>query len=445
MKKTTIYIVIALLCLNFWVRAQDNKAVDVTLKGIQIGQKVPDITITGLHNYKDANGQLATTAKLSDFKGKLLILDFWATWCSPCVAMIPKMDSLQKAFGDKIQFLSVTYQTEKEILPFLEKFEKQQGKHYDLPVVTNSKEMHKLFPHTTLPHYVWIEGSGVVTAITGFQEINEMNVLKAIENRFQMAQKKDMKVNYDSSKPFLVNGNGGDGSNLIYHVAFTGFTEGLSGGGSFRTDSLGNRKISIRNVTIEHLLEVAFSDSGRVFNKNNVMLEVENPGLLNSSKSGEAYRNWMKEGNGFCYELMVPANLANKALLIMREDLRRCFSQYNFKVEQRKLPILSLVRTSEEDKIATKGGDVKVDINGSGIEVRNASIGNLFYRLNFLRRTKNVLVDHTNYKGKVDLLLDANLTDIASLNTELAKYDMKLVENSRDTDVLVVSDKLVKE
>jgi len=435
----------ALLCQNFKVQAQDNNAVDVTLKGIQIGQKVPDITITGLHNYKDASGKPSTTAKISNFKGKLLILDFWATWCSPCVAMIPKMDSLQKAFGDKIQFLSVTYQTEKEVLPFLAKLEKQQGKHYDLPVVTDDKELHKLFPHVTLPHYVWLDRDGNVKAITGFKEINATNLGKAIISPFQLEQKKDMRVNYDSSKPFLVNGNGGDGSNLIYHVAFTGFTEGLSGGGSFRTDSLGNRKISIRNVTVEHLLEVAFSDSGRVFNKNNVMLEVENPELLNSNKSGEEYRKWMKEGNAFCYELLVPAKLAANALSIMREDLRRCFSQYNFKVEKRKLPILSLIRTSEVDKIATKGGDVKLDINGSGIEMRNASIGNLFYRLNFLGRTKNVLVDQTGYKGKVDLRLDANLFNIASLNDELAKYDMKLVEDSIDTDVLVVSDKIVKE
>jgi len=76
MKKITKYIVLALLCLNFRLQAQENKAVDVTLKGIKIGRKVPDFIITNLHNYKNASGKPATTAKLSDFKGKLLILDF---------------------------------------------------------------------------------------------------------------------------------------------------------------------------------------------------------------------------------------------------------------------------------------------------------------------------------------------------------------------------------
>ena len=93
MKKTTILIALSLLCLNFWANAQ---AVDVTIQGLQIGQVVPNVTLTNLQNYKDASGKAATTAKLSDFKGKLLILDFWATWCAPCVAAIPKLENLQK-------------------------------------------------------------------------------------------------------------------------------------------------------------------------------------------------------------------------------------------------------------------------------------------------------------------------------------------------------------
>ncbi len=86
-------------CLS--VLGQEIKANDVTQKGIQIGQQVPDLLLTNLHNYRDKQGNLSSSAKISDFKGKLLILDFWATWCSPCVAMIPKMDSLQQEFKDK--------------------------------------------------------------------------------------------------------------------------------------------------------------------------------------------------------------------------------------------------------------------------------------------------------------------------------------------------------
>jgi len=48
------------------------------------------------------------SARLSDYKGKVVILNFWATWCPPCVAEMPSMENLYKQYKDKgVEILAV--------------------------------------------------------------------------------------------------------------------------------------------------------------------------------------------------------------------------------------------------------------------------------------------------------------------------------------------------
>lgn len=59
---------------------------------VEIGQKAPEFSLS------DINGK---TVSLSDFKEKVVILDFFASWCPPCKQEIPDFIELQKAYGDK--------------------------------------------------------------------------------------------------------------------------------------------------------------------------------------------------------------------------------------------------------------------------------------------------------------------------------------------------------
>lgn len=57
-----------------------------------------------------------------DFNGKFKVLEFWASWCKPCLKAVPHMNRLQRKFKDQnIVFLSVTYQKPEETEKVLEK------------------------------------------------------------------------------------------------------------------------------------------------------------------------------------------------------------------------------------------------------------------------------------------------------------------------------------
>ena len=67
-----------------------------------VEQKAPNFSL------RDLKG---ATVKLSDFKGKVILLHFWATWCKPCVEEIPSLINLNKSIQDR-EFELVTISTD---------------------------------------------------------------------------------------------------------------------------------------------------------------------------------------------------------------------------------------------------------------------------------------------------------------------------------------------
>ncbi len=82
MKKPNSWLALAGLCL----------ALSTPLaSALEAGQAVPDISLPG-----------ATVApRLSDLKGKVVYLDFWASWCGPCKQSFPWMNDMQQKYGAK--------------------------------------------------------------------------------------------------------------------------------------------------------------------------------------------------------------------------------------------------------------------------------------------------------------------------------------------------------
>ncbi|OUD13348.1 hypothetical protein TPSD3_10470 [Thioflexithrix psekupsensis] len=62
--------------------------------------------------------------ELSEWEGQLLVLNFWATWCSPCVKEIPAFVEWQAQYGEKgLQFVGIAIDQEAKVSDFVKQFE----------------------------------------------------------------------------------------------------------------------------------------------------------------------------------------------------------------------------------------------------------------------------------------------------------------------------------
>ena len=80
-------------------------------------EKAPDFTLLTL------NGE---EIKLTDYPDKIVILDFWATWCGPCRRGIPDLVSIQDEYKDDVIVIGISLDqpsTQRNIQPFIDHFE----------------------------------------------------------------------------------------------------------------------------------------------------------------------------------------------------------------------------------------------------------------------------------------------------------------------------------
>ena len=125
----------------------------ITLPVIATGQgnQAPALAL------KDLRGR---TLRLSDYRGKLVLLNFWATWCPPCRAEMPDLIKMQREYRSRgLQVIGVTYPPleVKEVRRFIRKL----GVNY--PIALGAKETKTLFDEAeTLPLTVVIDRQGNV-------------------------------------------------------------------------------------------------------------------------------------------------------------------------------------------------------------------------------------------------------------------------------------------
>lgn len=132
-----------------------NETVDIVSK-LSPGNPAPDFTCM------DQNGK---EVSLSDFKGKVVYMDIWATWCGPCRSEIPSAQKLIDDFdGEDVVFLCVSVDEDLDAWKKLIKDKEMKGIHINSSGNFNSV-VAKLYNSKGIPHYVLIDQEGNIVDI----------------------------------------------------------------------------------------------------------------------------------------------------------------------------------------------------------------------------------------------------------------------------------------
>lgn len=443
-------LLLPVLFASLIARAQFNEMV-----ALNVGDKCPDVTFANLLRYKDSE------AKLSDFRGKRLIIDFWATWCTPCLKSFPKLEKLQQSLKNNLQIMLVTAENQKSI----ENFYNMKPKLSLVTSVTTREDViFTLFPHQQIPHAIWLDENGIVRAITGSNEMTVENIttfanggeVAFVHKTFSARAKPVMQIVNEAVQRSLANP---DTTTLFTSTLTRHMPDSLRYNRYRYVGPQFKHRVIDRtfNYPISHLYSVAFgmydakgfenySIYDRVIVESKDSLKIQYPSYYSDLPPG-ALQAWKQE-NTYCYTLVLPPGQTDSLsrFKVMQRDLVRYFG-YECRIAQRNVKCLILKATGPNVS-KTKGDTTMAKITTYGVVLKNQPIDHLLSGLQKyvngipLGTTRYLpVVDETGWKENIDISFTVeDISNLELLRKELARFNLDCVVEVRSIQAVVISD-----
>ncbi|MNU98411.1 Thiol:disulfide interchange protein TlpA [compost metagenome] len=409
-----LYFLVSMFSLSAQTPRKDSGANGLLIKPLKVGDSIPQslwdlpIDIVNAPSKSDP-------FKLSQFRDrKLIIIDFWATWCSPCIKSIHKLDSLQPIFKDELAVFATSYEDRDRVNAFL----KKQG--IKLFSGTKTEYLKQYFPHKMIPHQVWIK-NGKIIAITEGSNATGENIRRALkDDSFKLATKNDRLDFYTSRylADFIDTAK-------VNSFAVSTFSSGQKGLGSIISQVISQNKIFVNYTNadpISMFMRTLQQPNNKTIVINKKLLEIDKlPGM-------EAM---------FCYQLISKDTTRS---FWVRRVLNDLSLQFDVKME-RKLVVKDCIIIGK-----LKGSNIKESITNSG---HPQDFQDFVKLLNFSVRWKvdqPLFIDESGFTGKVSLPYYKDLQfNLDKLNQALRPYGLTASKKKRKIDMLILADNNIAE
>ena len=418
MKKniTLLFVFLSLLFANAHLYAQKEQQVDFS-KALKIGDTfIPPPAVKLMRG----------TDKSFDWKAledKVVLIDFFDTFCGTCIQIMPKLQQLEKKHADKFKVITVTWQDKATIEKLFATNEYLKENKVNLPVVYDDTYFKSIFPHKAAPHEILIY-KGKVHAITNSNGITEENILNLYAGLPISVRVKDDYATGDVLAQMT-----GQQKTIKAGTIFSGYQEGVEfESWRFKRDSItGLYKSSCYNTGIMETLRVLIHKARL---KESYMPRIER--VHWKVKDSTKYYNfkneegWWKE-NAICYERYDikerPDSL--QALVIMQDFL----SFYGVKIYQEKRKIKCLVLKPCPVVPYTADPDAKkITYVGTNVLTGFLDLSEKFPPAVDLVNDRKIEIEIRDYN------------DLEGMNVQLAAYGIKGVIEDAEINVLVVEE-----
>jgi thiol-disulfide isomerase/thioredoxin len=263
-------------------------------------------------------------------KNKYVILDFFATWCGPCISALPHLDSLQKSLGNDIQVIVVTREPESVIADFFNS--KKDLKSLSLPFLVSDTLINAAFPHKLIPHEVILNRSGAKLIETYPTALNKerLQSLIATGKASGFPVKKD-RLDYARKEPLSETLKNTD--MIKSQVTLAGFIPGVGGFSGVKRDAIYARYYFV-NTPLIHLLMFANNKGS----DDAYTIAVADSSLLITSKDPSI------TDHVFSYEIAVPLKTPRiEVNRLMLSDLESRFRMHTSLQPDNSILVTSLI------------------------------------------------------------------------------------------------------
>lgn len=409
------------------------------LAAINVGEKCPQQLLSHLKG-------LIAKSHYPGNSNKPVLIDFWASWCAPCVSALATIDTLQRTYSSKFTVLSILEKDDDKVREVLQRIFGKQGS--QLTFVEKDTVLKQYFPHQTIPHYVWISQDGIVKAITSDEKAISRNIAKLLVNGPNVTISADLPtVQYDGTRALYATKQAVLKDELLYHSMVTSWRSDI-GSESARGDNF----IDCLNSSTLWLFQIAYGKFDlQYLDMNRVVLEgfqtkadSASIGIFSTDTLKKLWRR-SKARNLFCYELMVPdSTFSNDQLFeIMQQDVNRYFFVKGLSghLEKRKKKVVELTLINDQKSIAFSKTTERPAYYSSNtfIKMINQPVSFFLTTLTPCLKDNNTpLINATGYNDVVNIDIK-NTSTIQTINESLHDYGLILKENDAFLDVLVLT------